>query len=99
MIGVWAIASGALEIASAIKLRKVLEHEWLLAIAGALSIAFGLLMSIALSPVAWPWSGGWAPMRPCSGVLMVVLGFRLRSLQRTIRGGGELPTEGLHQRV
>ena len=26
MIGVWAIASGALEIASAIKLRKILEH-------------------------------------------------------------------------
>jgi len=33
-----------------------------------------------------------------SGLLMVVLGFRLRSFQRTLRGG-ELPSEGLRQRV
>jgi uncharacterized membrane protein HdeD (DUF308 family) len=99
MIGVWAIASGALEIASAIKLRKILEHEWLLAIAGALSIAFGLLMFYrplaAGVAVVW-WLGAYAAM---FGLLMVVLGFRLRSLQRTIRGGGELPTEGLRQRI
>jgi uncharacterized membrane protein HdeD (DUF308 family) len=99
MIGVWAIASGALEIASAIKLRKILEHEWLLAIGGALSIAFGLLMfyrplagGVA---VVW-WLGAYALM---FGVVMVVLGFRLRGLHRTMRGAGELPTEGLRQRV
>ncbi len=99
MIGVWAIASGALEIASAIKLRKILEHEWLLAIAGALSIAFGLLMfyrplagGVA---VVW-WLGAYALI---SGVVMVVLGFRLRSLHRTLRGAGELPAEGLRQRI
>jgi uncharacterized membrane protein HdeD (DUF308 family) len=99
MIGAWAIASGALEIASAIKLRKILEHEWLLAIGGALSIAFGLLMfyrplagGVA---VVW-WLGAYALM---FGVVMVVLGFRLRSLHRTIRAGDELPTEGLRQRV
>jgi uncharacterized membrane protein HdeD (DUF308 family) len=99
MIGVWAVASGALEIASAIKLRKILEHEWLLAIAGALSIAFGLLMfyrplagGVA---VVW-WLGAYALM---SGVVMVVLGFRLRSLDRTMRSAGGLPTEGLGQRI
>jgi uncharacterized membrane protein HdeD (DUF308 family) len=44
MIGAWALLTGALEIASAIRLRKRIEHEWALGIAGALSIAFGLLM-------------------------------------------------------
>jgi uncharacterized membrane protein HdeD (DUF308 family) len=99
MIGVWAIASGALEIASAIKLRKIIEHEWLLAIGGVLSIAFGLLMfyrplagGVA---VVW-WLGAYALV---FGVLMVGLGFRLRGLQRTVGAGGELPREGLRQRV
>jgi len=45
--------------------------------------------------VVW-WLGAYALI---FGVLMVVLGFRLRSYQRTITGGRELPTEGLHQRV
>jgi uncharacterized membrane protein HdeD (DUF308 family) len=99
MIGAWAIATGALEIASAIKLRKIIAHEWLLAIAGALSIAFGLLMFYRPLAgglaVVW-WLGAYALL---FGITMIVLGFRLRGLQRSIRGGGELPAEGLHQRI
>jgi len=99
MIGAWAIATGALEIASAIKLRKLIAHEWLLAIAGGLSIAFGLLMFYRPLAgglaVVW-WLGAYALL---FGITMIVLGFRLRGLQRSIRGGGELPTEGLHQRI
>lgn len=99
MIGAWAIATGALEIASAIKLRKIIAHEWLLAIAGGLSIAFGLLMFYRPLAgglaVVW-WLGAYALL---FGITMIVLGFRLRGLQRSIRGGGELPTEGLHQRI
>jgi uncharacterized membrane protein HdeD (DUF308 family) len=97
LIGAWAVLSGALEIASAIRLRKVIEREWVLGIAGALSIAFGLLMfyrplagGVA---VVW-WLGAYALV---SGVMMIVLGFRLRSFARTHRGA--LPAEGLHQRV
>ena len=36
LIGAWAVLSGALEIASAIRLRKVIEREWVLGIAGFL---------------------------------------------------------------
>ena len=85
LIGAWAVLSGALEIASAIRLRKVIEREWVLGIAGALSIAFGLLMfyrplagGVA---VVW-WLGAYALI---SGVMMIVLGFRLRSYARTHR--------------
>jgi uncharacterized membrane protein HdeD (DUF308 family) len=97
IIGAWAIVTGALEIASAIKLRRIIEHEWLLAIAGVLSIAFGALMFY--SPLAgglavvW-WLGAYALL---FGVMMIVLGFRLRGLQRA--GRRELPVEGLGQRV
>ena len=44
VIGLWALIGGGLEIASAIRLRKVIEHEWALGLAGALSIVFGVLM-------------------------------------------------------
>ena len=71
----------------------------MLAIGGALSIAFGLLMfyrplagGVA---VVW-WLGAYALM---FGVVMVVLGFRLRGLHHAMRGAGELPPEGLRQRV
>jgi uncharacterized membrane protein HdeD (DUF308 family) len=98
MIGVWAIVTGALEIASAVKLRKLIEHEWALGIAGALSIAFGLLMlyrPIAGGVAVMWWLGAYALI---FGALMIVLGLRLRSFARS-HLGGELPSQGLHQRV
>src|SRR5262252_4669255 len=100
LIGAWALASGILEIVSAIRLRKVIDHEWALGIAGAVSIAFGLLMFYR--PVAgglavvW-WLGAYALL---FGVLQLVLGFRLRSLGKTIEHGGPgYPQEAARQRV
>ena len=95
-IAVWAIASGVLEIVSAVRLRKLIAHEWALGIAGALSIAFGALM--LYRPVAgglavvW-WLGAYALM---FGVMMIVLGFRLR---RVAHPRVQIPTEGLQQRL
>jgi uncharacterized membrane protein HdeD (DUF308 family) len=96
MIGAWAIVTGALEIASAVKLRKVINHEWALGLAGLLSIAFGLLM--LYRPIAgglavvW-WLGAYALL---FGIMQIVVGFRLRSYLHGHRGG-EVPTEGLRQ--
>jgi uncharacterized membrane protein HdeD (DUF308 family) len=96
LIGAWALLTGILEIASAIKLRKLIQHEWLLGLAGAVSIAFGLLMFYR--PIAgglavvW-WLGAYALI---FGIMMIVLGFRLRSVAH---GRTQLPTEGLRQRV
>ena len=87
-----------MKIVSAIRLRKVIDHEWALGIAGALSLAFGLLMFYR--PVAgglavvW-WLGAYALL---FGVLMIVLGFRLRSFGKTLERGGGYPQE-IHQRV
>jgi uncharacterized membrane protein HdeD (DUF308 family) len=44
LVGAWAVARGVLEIVAAIKLRKVLDDEWILGLSGALSIAFGALL-------------------------------------------------------
>jgi uncharacterized membrane protein HdeD (DUF308 family) len=96
LIAAWALVSGALEIASAIRLRKVIEREWALGLAGALSIVFGLL--VLWRPVAgavamvW-WLGAYSFL---FGILMIVLGFRLRRFGRA-HGGGQVPVEEFHQ--
>ena|SRR5215470_13150443 len=46
LIGWWAVATGAFEIAEAIQLRKELTNEWLLILAGALSILVGVVFII-----------------------------------------------------
>src|SRR5262245_21776580 len=46
LIAGWAIVRGVMEIIVAIEFRKVLEGEWMLIVAGALSIAFGALLVV-----------------------------------------------------
>jgi uncharacterized membrane protein HdeD (DUF308 family) len=92
VIAVWAIVSGALEISSAFRLRRVMEHEWALGLAGVLSIAFGAL--VLFRPLVGGlavvfWLGAYAII---FGVLQMVLGFRLRSYAHAHRG--DLPTAG-----
>jgi uncharacterized membrane protein HdeD (DUF308 family) len=55
-IAVWAIIIGATQIWGAIALRSVLQHEWLLVINGALSIAFGVILMVQ------PGAGGLHPV-------------------------------------
>jgi uncharacterized membrane protein HdeD (DUF308 family) len=90
VLALWALVTGALEIATAISLRKVIEHEWAMGLAGALTLALGVLL------IARPLVGGLAVMwwlgayALAFGVLMLVLGFRLRSFAHG-HGSGQLP--------
>ena len=84
-IAAWAIVTGAFEIAAAIRLRREIEGEWLLILAGILSIIFGVLLVILPGPgaLALIWLiGSYAIV---FGILMLVLAFRLRSLGDTLR--------------
>lgn len=97
VLGFWAVATGALRIGAAIRLRKIIEHEWLLALDGALSIAFGLVLLFrpfigALALVYW--LGAYAIV---FGVMTAIVGFRLHSHHTTFSRGRDLPTEGLRQ--
>lgn len=85
LIAGWAIVTGLFEIATAIRLRKLITHEWLLGLAGALAVLFGLLL------IAFPgagalavilWIGAFALVE---GVLLTVLAFRLRSWNQAHR--------------
>ncbi len=79
VIGVNAFFSGLLDIAMAIRLRKEIEGEWLLGLAGIVSILFGAFVIIL--PGAGALALVWliAVYAMATGILFMVLGFRLRS--------------------
>ena len=78
LLAAWAIASGALEILVAIRLRREIEGEWLLFLGGGLSVLFGiaiiLLPSAGLLALVWIF----AAYLFSSGVVLLMAAFRLR---------------------
>jgi uncharacterized membrane protein HdeD (DUF308 family) len=78
LIASWAIVNGVFEIVSAIRLRKVIRNEWLLVLAGVLSVIFGILVfmqpAVGVLALVW-WIGGFAIV---FGVLLIGLAFRMR---------------------
>src|SRR5262245_1598106 len=84
LIALWAIAHGIFDMVAAVRLRKVIEGEWLLGLVGALSVAFGVLMMMfpgtgALAVIFW--IGAYAIVL---GTMLVVLSFRVRGVVRRI---------------
>lgn len=90
LIAFWAIVTGVFEVITAIRLRHELTNEWLMALIGVLSIAFGVLLS--LYPLAGALSVVWVigAYAFVTGVLMIALAFRLRSM-RVIGGEPRMP--------
>jgi uncharacterized membrane protein HdeD (DUF308 family) len=97
VIGVWAVLTGIAEIATAVRLRKQIKGEWVLALTGILSIGFGVLMFL------FPGAGALAVLWMIGaysvvfGGLLVGLGLRLRSWRRAT--GRPLPSGGAPVRV
>jgi uncharacterized membrane protein HdeD (DUF308 family) len=80
VIAAWALVTGAFEIAAAIRLRKAISGEWLLALSGVLSIALGVLLILWPGPGALAlviWIGAYAFV---FGALLFALGLRLKGL-------------------
>jgi len=81
VIAGWAVITGALEIAAAIRLRREIRGEGLLILNGALSVVFGVFVMIA--PLAGALAvvlliGAYAFV---SGIVLIALGVRLRRAQ------------------
>jgi uncharacterized membrane protein HdeD (DUF308 family) len=82
IIAGWALATGVLEIIAAVRLRRQIRGEWMLALLGVLSIVTGVLLALFPGPGALAvvlWIGAYAVV---FGGLLIGLGFRLRRLAR-----------------
>jgi uncharacterized membrane protein HdeD (DUF308 family) len=77
-IAAWAIVRGVLDLLAAVRLRREIEGEWLLALSGVISIVFGIVVfafpSAGALTIAWlmgMYAAAW-------GVVLIGLGIRLR---------------------
>lgn len=86
LIAGWAILTGLLELLAALQLRREIEGEWALVLAGVVSIILGLLLALrpgsGLIAVVW-FIGAYALV---FGVLLTVLGLRLRGFREQLSG-------------
>jgi uncharacterized membrane protein HdeD (DUF308 family) len=89
LIAAWAIVTGLLEIVAAIDLRKVIEDEWMLVLAGIASVAFGIIVAVqpGAGALAVVWMIGFYAV--VYGALMIGFGFRLRSLGKELQAVSE----------
>jgi uncharacterized membrane protein HdeD (DUF308 family) len=83
IIGAWAVARGALECGAAVALHREWHDEWLLALTGLLSMAFGIVMLAAplRAPAQVITAVGVYGL--CAGVLLVMLALRLHEAETT----------------
>ena len=83
-IAAWSIVTGIFEIATAVRLRKLIANEWLLILSGIVSIIFGALL------IAQPGAGAisivWllGAYALIFGILTLMLALRVRGMRDTI---------------
>jgi uncharacterized membrane protein HdeD (DUF308 family) len=96
LMGANALVTGVLDIAMAIRLRKVVESEWMLVLAGIVSIVFGVLVFLfpGAGALALVWLISFYAV--LSGVLFLTVGFRARSAARARLGAAPRHPEGQH---
>jgi uncharacterized membrane protein HdeD (DUF308 family) len=95
LVAWWAIFRGAFEIAAAVRVRREIENEWILGLAGALSVLFGLILMF--QPAAGAVTVVWilAGFALLFGSFNVALAFRLKGLHdRLGEVGGRGATPG-----
>lgn len=91
VIAAWAILTGVAEVVAAVRLRRYISGEWLLALAGIASVVFGVLVAavpLAGALVIAIWFGAYALV---FGVMLLVLGVRLRIWERALPTHGRMP--------
>jgi uncharacterized membrane protein HdeD (DUF308 family) len=83
-IAAWSLVMGVLQIVAAIRLRKEIQGEFWLGLAGALSIAFAVL--ILVSPGVGALSIIWmiAGFAILYGISLLLLGLKVRKLHKVV---------------
>jgi len=97
LVAAWAIVTGLLQIWLAIRMRQQISGELLLAVAGAVSVIFGIVLII--SPGAGLLSVLWlvGVFAIAIGAMFFLLGLRLRGIFERAKRQNEYAERGLPQ--
>jgi uncharacterized membrane protein HdeD (DUF308 family) len=79
IVAAWALITGVFEIVAAVRLRKEISGEWLMALSGIASIVFGFLL------ITFPIAGAFA-IAVAVGVYLIFFGVVLIGLGLRLRG-------------
>jgi len=83
LLAAWMMVAGIYRIVFAVRVRRLIRGEWLIALSGVLSVVLGVLFAIAPlagAMVATLWVGIGALIY---GVIQIVAGVKLRKFGRT----------------
>lgn len=80
IVSAWAFISGIFQIASAIKLRKVIENELLAITGGFISLIFGIVILFNLIAGAEALVMVFGIFAVITGVMVIVLSFKIKKL-------------------
>lgn len=83
LLAAWMVVAGIYRIVFAVRVRRLIRGEWLIALSGVLSVVLGVLFAIAPlagAVVATLWVGIGALIY---GVIQIVAGVKLRKFGRT----------------
>jgi uncharacterized membrane protein HdeD (DUF308 family) len=83
-IAIWALISGIMQIVYAIKLRKIIENEWIAIVGGVISIIFALILffNVVASANALVMTLGVFAI--ISGILQIMLSFKIKGLKKIV---------------
>ncbi|MBK9333308.1 MAG: DUF308 domain-containing protein [Ignavibacteria bacterium] len=81
LIAFWALFAGIFMIISAIKMRKVIQNEWLAILNGIITVVFGILIfsNVLAGAEALVIVFGFYAI--LSGVIMIILSFKVKGLK------------------
>lgn len=83
-IAIWAIGTGVLQIAVAIRLRKEIQGEFFLILAGLALVAFGVMLITRPGAGALSVLSLIACFAVAFGLIMVILAFKVRGLAKKV---------------
>lgn len=81
LVAAWAVITGIMQAATAIRLRQEIQGEWALIVGGALSVLFGLILAVlpAVGILSLIWLVGFYAV--AFGVLLLIVALRVRGQQ------------------
>lgn len=85
LVAAWAVITGVMQAATAIRLRQEIRGEWALIAGGALSVLFGIVLAVlpAVGILSLIWLIGFYAV--AFGVLLLITALRVRGQQSGVR--------------
>lgn len=88
IIALWALVAGVVQIAHAIRMRKVIDNEWFLGLTGAVCVILGILLIVQPATGALGLVIAIATFAIVWGVSLIMFGLRLRTLRGSLAHEG-----------